>query len=709
MVGVMVHLMYSDKKPNRLINEKSPYLLQHANNPVSWYPWGIEAFEKARVEDKPIFLSIGYSTCHWCHVMETESFEDELVAKLLNRNFVCIKVDREERPDIDNVYMTVCQVMTGRGGWPLSIIMTPDKKPFFAATYIPKESRFGLIGMLDLIPKIRELWMIRKDEVLNSAVQISDALQTFSKGSGGEELDESILRNGYKELMSQFDSNHGGFGIAPKFPTPHYLLFLLRYWKRSGEEKALHMVEKTLKAMRHGGVWDHVGFGFHRYSTDQFWIVPHFEKMLYDQATMILAYTEAFQATGKAEYKETVDQIFKYISRSLTHSEGGFYSAEDADSEGEEGKYYLWTESEIKDVLGSEAELMIKVFNVSKEGNFSDEVRGIRTGKNIVHLKKPIPDLAGEFDISQEELIERLGKAQNKLFEKREERVHPGKDDKILTDWNGLMIAALAKAARVFGGDEYKKAAERAAEFILKRLVLDRERIIHRYRDGEAAITGFLDDYVFFIWGLIELYETTFNVKYLNRALEFTQYMITHFWDDDDGGFYSTSDEAEKLFVRQKISYDGAIPSGISVAMLNLLRLARITGNSDLENKVLAIGKAFSNDLNNSPYSHIQFLVALDFVFGPSFEVVIVGNFDSEDTNDILSALRNNYIPNKVVLFRSITEKSQSIDSLSPYTSKMAAIDDKATVYVCHNYSCELPTNDKDKMLERLNLNKRNL
>jgi len=422
------------KYQNRLASEKSPYLLQHADNPVDWYPWNDEAFEKARQEDKPIFLSIGYSTCHWCHVMAHESFEDAQVAKLMNDTFVSIKVDREERPDIDGIYMTVCQMMTGSGGWPLTIIMTPEKKPFFAATYIPKETRFGLTGMLDLIPKIQDVWTNRKIEVIESSEKITSTIQQLSPGTPGEELNGHLLSSAYEALSARFDPEYGGFGSAPKFPIPHNLLFLLRYWKTTHDKKALQMAEQTMQAMRRGGIYDHVGFGFHRYSTDREWLVPHFEKMLYDQAMLVMAYTETFQATGKPEYEQTAREIIAYVLRDMTVPEGAFYSAEDADSEGKEGKFYVWTEDEIRQVLGDRANPVIELFNITKEGNFEEESYRRKTGQNILHLKVSLP----------EESASQWETDRQKLFAYREERFHPHKDDKILTDWNGLMIAALA-------------------------------------------------------------------------------------------------------------------------------------------------------------------------------------------------------------------------------------------------------------------------
>ena len=691
--------------PNHLINETSPYLRQHVHNPVDWYPWGPEAFEKAQREDKPIFLSIGYSTCHWCHVMAHESFEHPEVARLMNETFVSIKVDREERPDIDNVYMSACQVMTGSGGWPLSIIMTPDKKPFFAATYIPREGRFGLIGMMELIPHIKELWTTRRGEALSLSNEIATVLQKTSQDISGEELDEATLEFAYEQLAKRFDGRNAGFSSAPKFPTPHNLLFLLRYWKRSGSKAALDMVEKTLQAMRHGGIYDHVGFGFHRYSTDSQWLVPHFEKMLYDQAMLAMAYTEAYQATGEEDYGRTAREIFTYILRDMTAPEGGFCSAEDADSEGEEGKFYLWTQEEVRQALGNneEADFVARVFNIEKDGNFAEQATGRRSGVNILHLRKTLGELAFDLNPSQQDLPEHLELIRQKLFAYREKRVHPMKDDKILTDWNGLMIAALAKGAQAFDEPEYTEAACRAADFILGNMRKPDGRLLHRYRDGQAGVEANLDDYAFLVWGLIELYEAIFDARHLEVALELTRDMVRHFWDEDGGGLYLTPDDGESLFVRRKEIYDGAIPSGNSVAMLNLLRLGRMTATSDLEEKAARIGIAFSGSVKQLPSAHTQLMVALNFGIGPCYEVVIAGKAQAEDTKAMVKALRTRFLPNKVLLLNPGERKSSKITKIAEFTKNQSSIDGRATAYVCMNYNCKLPTTDIDKMLQLLN------
>lgn len=692
------------KTMNRLKDEKSPYLLQHADNPVDWYPWGEEAFEKARKEDKPILLSIGYSTCHWCHVMEHESFEDNEVAALMNENFISIKVDREERPDIDNIYMTVCQLLSQGGcGWPLNIVMTPDKKPFYAATYVPKQSRYGRPGMMELVPRIGEVWKNNREEIIKSAESATQSLTVATDPTriqASEELDESTLKKTFQQLESRHDPVHGGFGNRPKFPTPHNLLFLLRYGQRTGNQKAIDMVSKTLESMSNGGIFDHIGFGFHRYSTDTEWLVPHFEKMLYDQALLALAYTEAYQLTGKPGFKRTAEQIFTYVLRDMTSPEGGFYSAEDADSEGEEGKFYLWTEKEIIEILGKdEGELIISIYNTSPGGNFVDEVSGEKPGTNILHLNKNPDQAAMGLGIPRSEMDKSLEQSRQKLFDIREKRIHPSKDDKIITDWNGLMIAALAKAGRVFGNSMYTEAAEKAAKFINTSLTRD-GRLLHRYRNGDAAILGNIDDYTFFIWGLLELYESTFKTEYLKEAITLNDQMIKYFWDNNNFGFFFSPSDGEKLLVKQKEIYDGAVPSGNAVAMMNLLKLSRITADTKYETYANELATAFSTTLNDSPISHTMFMSGLDFAVGPSYEIVISGSKGSPDTEKMISTLRERYIPNKVVLFRD--ENSLDITEIAPYTKSQKLIDGAATSYVCLNFVCKLPTTDPQKMLELL-------
>jgi uncharacterized protein YyaL (SSP411 family) len=668
---------------NRLLSEKSPYLLQHAHNPVDWYPWGEEAFRAAAREDKPVFLSIGYSTCHWCHVMAHESFEDPEVAALMNRAFICIKVDREERPDIDQIYMGFAQAMTGRGGWPLTIIMTPDKKPFFAATYIPKKGLHGQAGMMEIIPKVQELWEKNREQLLGSADNILDFIRGQSRPSAEADalnLDETALARGYEALSSIYDLQNGGFGKAPKFPSPHNLFFLLRYWKRTGEAHALQMVEETLKAMRQGGIYDHVGFGFHRYSTDAQWLVPHFEKMLYDQALMAIAYIESFQATGKEEYGRTAGEILDYVLRDMTAPQGGFFSAEDADSEGEEGKFYLWKAQELKESLDPDKfRLMIRLFDVHESGNFEG-------GRNILRLRSSLEDAAAVLKISLHDLSDRMERLRTRLFLAREKREHPLKDDKILTDWNGLMIAALSRAAQALAGEkeaEYERAAIKAADFILEKMMTADGRLLHRYRNG-AGIAASLDDYAFLIWGLLDLYETVFDAKYLKNALELNEAMMEHFWDNDQGGMFFSPDDGEKLLLRKKEYYDSAIPSGNSIAMHNLLRLMHLSGKTDLEAKAW---KLASSAPRTSGFGQSMLLCSLDYALGPTSEVALLGSRDDTTIAEMLRTMRSQFLPNK----STVLVHGKEIREIVPFSRNLPQDEEIAAAYVCTDHICSLP------------------
>ncbi len=688
--------------PNRLAREPSPYLRQHAQNPVDWYPWGDEAFEKAKREDKPVFLSIGYATCHWCHVMAHESFEDEEVARLMNEAFVSVKVDREERPDVDNLYMTVCQMMTGHGGWPLNVLLTPEREPFHAMTYVPKSGRFGRMGMTDLVPRIHELWRTERERVLRSAESLTGALKASAaqEGTGGA-LGEETLRAAYDALAQRFDAAHGGFGAAPKFPSPHNLLFLLRYWRRTGKERALGMVTQTLDAMRRGGIFDHLGYGFHRYSTDARWLLPHFEKMLYDQATLAWTFVEAYQATGHPRYRATAEEIFAYVLRDLTAPEGGFYSAEDADSEGEEGTFYVWTTDEVRDVLSENlAALVIRAYGLEKEGNFVEESTRRKTGANILHLREPIAEIAADEGLSEAALEEKLSAAREALFARREKRERPLRDDKILTDWNGLLIAALAKAARAFGEARYAEAAETAAAFLLEEMADDDGRLLHRYHaEGEekAGIRAHLDDCAFLAYGLSELYEATFDEKWLEAALALAEEMTAHFHDAERGGFFLTADDGEQLLVRQKGFYDGAIPSGNSLAMLALLRLARLTGRTGLEEQATGIAEAASAQVGQQPTGFTALLMGLDFGLGPAREIVIAGAPGAEGTQTMLRVVREAYLPSSVVLLRPDGDGEREeplITKLAPFTAAQRAREGEATAYVCQNHQCRAPVTE---------------
>ncbi len=692
-----VHVYPADEKQkkasNRLMYEKSPYLLQHAENPVDWYPWGEEAFKTAKKEGKPIFLSIGYATCHWCHVMAHESFEDEEVARLLNKYYIAIKVDREERPDIDKIYMSVCQALTGRGGWPLSIFMTLEGEPFFAGTYFPKSSRMGMPGFMDIINQIAALWQGDRERLLRTSEEVTSQIRS-SPGSGApvHGLGSDTLKKGSIQFERTFDPNWGGFGTAPKFPTSHHLTFLLRWHKRSNDSEALEMVEKTLDAMRRGGIFDQIGFGFHRYSVDERWLVPHFEKMLYDQALLAMAYTEAYQATGKVRFAEVAREIFAYVLRDMVAPHGGFYSAEDADSEGKEGLFYLWTPQEVKGHLGEElGDLFCRFFDISETGNFEED-------RSIPHTPVSLQIFAKKEGIDLTGLETALKDARNRLFDIRKKRVHPLKDDKILTSWNGLMIAALAKGYQVLGDQAYADAARGAADFILKNLRTARDRLLRRYRQGDAAYPGYLDDYAFLVWGLIELYEATFEIPYLEEAIALNEAMIDIFWDKQDDGLYFTGKGNESLITRSKEIYDGAIPSGNSVATLNFLRLGRMTGNIDLERRAEKLLRAFSRQLTDHPMGYTQLLVALDFMVGPNREIVIAGDPALESTQAMITTIQRSFLPNKVLLLRPHGSEGKRLASLSPFVEAMGSVNKQPTVYVCEEYTCKTPVTDLDAL-----------
>lgn len=679
---------------NRLIRARSPYLLQHARNPVDWYPWGPEARDKARRDDKPIFLSIGYFACHWCHVMERESFEDAEVARLLNEGFVCVKVDREERPDIDNLYMTVCQMITGGGGWPLTVFLTPRMQPFFAGTYFPRESRYQLPGLLDLLPRIRHLWQTRRDELESSAAQIVAALRDEAPAQGREIPGPDLLHAGFHELARQFDPARGGFGRAPKFPTAHHLLFLLRYWNRFGNAEALAMVEKTLMAMRAGGIFDQIGFGFHRYSTDERWLVPHFEKMLYNQALLALAYLEAGQATGREAYRAVAREIFTYVRRDMTSPEGGFYAAEDADSEGVEGKYYLWSEAEIHRILtADDAAFARSVFSVRSGGNFSDS-HDTGAGWNILHLAESPEALAGRMNLPPRDFASRLDRIRQILREARESRVRPLRDDKILTDWNGLMIAALAVGARQLQEPAWAELAARAAGFITGQLRTANGRLLHRYWHGDAAVTACLDDYSCLIWGLLELYFTTFDLAWLRVALELQEDQVRHFWDDREGGFFLTPDDGEALLHRPREIHDGAVPSGNSMAMHNLLRLGRLSGRTRFEELAASIGEKFAGTVRQVPAAHTHYLTALDLALGPPVEVVLSGPRETPQFAEMVRAMNATFQPGMVALHHPGPGKAGTIRELIPWMADLPVPDDRVQACVCRNHACQAPVTD---------------
>lgn len=666
--------MSTNKQANRLIHVKSPYLLQHAYNPVDWYPWCEEAFEKAKSEDKPIFLSIGYSTCHWCHVMERESYEDQEVADYLNKYFVSVKVDREERPDVDHIYMEVCQALTGHGGWPLTIIMTPEQKPFFAGTYYPKTDRMGIQGLMSILKAVTNAWQNNRAALTDSGNRILNFINKEQQSSEND-ITRDIFDIANSSYRNYFDSAYGGFGNAPKFPTPHNLIFLLRYWKITNEQRALDMVEKTLDSMYKGGIYDHIGFGFCRYSTDRKWLVPHFEKMLYDNALLAITYLEAFQATKNSKYGSVAGDILSYILRDMTSPDGGFYCAEDADSEGVEGKFYLWTPDEVRKILcDKKGEDFCLFYNITREGNFEG---------------KSIPNLINN-DCTLED-IKNYDSSREKLFKEREKRIHPFKDDKILTSWNGLMITAMAMAGRILHDERYTLAATRAADFILNNLIREDGRLLSGYRDGKADILAFSEDYAFFVMGLIELYETTYESNYLKKALTLTDDLLKLFWDNKNGGLFIYGTDSEQLITRPKTIYDGAIPSGNSVAALNMMKLSRLTGRYELEEKANDIFRAFSGSISAQPFSHAYSLVALMYGKEKGQEVVIVSD-SFEKAAPFIEIINEEFRPFTVSILYN--PKDTVLNEISPFLRSYGKINGKPTAYVCENHSCKAPVND---------------
>lgn len=672
--------------PNRLAKEKSPYLLQHQHNPVDWYPWGDEAFEEAKKQNKPIFLSIGYATCHWCHVMEHESFEDDDIAKMMNEAFINVKVDREERPDIDATYMTVCQLINGQGGWPLSIVMNAEKEPFFASTYIPKEARFNRIGMRQLIPGVLGMWENEPERISKAVEQIKKGFSQSQEFTSGRFPGTEAIDFAAEQLMQNFDQHHGGFGGAPKFPSPHNLMFLLRQFHHTKDQRFLDAVHKTLIEMRCGGLWDHVGFGFHRYSTDAEWLLPHFEKMLYDQALMMMAYTEGWQLTKNPLFKQTVYEIAEYVMRDLTSEDGAFYSAEDADSEGEEGKFYVWEADELRETLLKNYHFVEQHFGVDDEGNFEVEATRKKTRQNILHLNQPLEPTKTK---TWEEI-------RNKLFEDRSGRIRPLLDDKVLTDWNALMIAALAKAGAVFQDQELILYAEKAFGFIQENLFLDQD-LMHRYKDGEAAIMAFSDDYLNVIWASLELYQASFNPDYLELAITHMDSVISRFWDPENGGFFLTPEHSDQPLGLQKQIYDGAIPSANSVGLFCLTRLGRITGNKVYEDKAQNIGEFFSADLIRNGSSISMGMIALQFLHHNSGEIVVAAG--DQDSKQIKEFLQTEFLPSKIILWK---EAEMPLDSISPFTKVQNPKNGYTQIYSCKNYSCDQPVGNVEDLITLL-------
>ncbi len=680
----------SFKHTNRLIHEKSPYLLQHAHNPVDWYPWGEEAFARSRKENKPIFLSIGYSTCHWCHVMEHESFENEAIAKVLNDNFVCIKVDREERPDVDQVYMNAVMALTGQGGWPLNVFLTPDLKPFYGGTYFAPDARYGRPGFPSVLEDVARVWKNQPDQVEKAGKQLAEFLANPNKDTSGGPLTEEVLRQARQALESGFDSKEGGFRGAPKFPPSMALQFLLRVYQKTGDKSLLPMVELTLDKMAQGGIYDQVGGGFARYSTDDEWLVPHFEKMLYDNALLSRAYLEAYQVTGKVEYARVAREIFAYLLRDMTDKDGSFYSAEDADSEGVEGKFYVWKPEELTAVLGDkDGGAFCRLYGVKETGNFE--------GSNILRLKDGLPESLKEIG----EEGDWWKACREKVLQARARRIRPHLDDKILTAWNGLMISSLAYGYQVLGDPEYLEAARKASDFITGNLFKD-GRLLVSYRQGPSETQGFLDDYAFFQAAQLDLYESTFDAAYLRKALELEKDMVRLFWDAENGGYYFTgSDQKDghRLLSRTKEAYDGVIPSGNSVAALNDYRLAEFTGQKEYRDRADAILKSFSGLLARGASNFPKMLQAFQFDFYGPAELLVVG--PKAPCQPVLRVLWNAFLPNKVLVFAE-EGHVKALTGLVPWAEGRGTQGGKPTLYVCRNYECRLPVTDARKALELL-------
>lgn len=705
---------------NHLSKEKSPYLLQHADNPVHWFPWSKEAFDKAQAENKPIFLSIGYSTCHWCHVMAHESFEDEGIAAVLNEHFISIKVDREERPDIDGIYMAAVQAISGQGGWPLSVFLTPDKKPFFGGTYFPPHARYGTPGFPDVLLSVQNAWVNNRSKIDSSSQQLSDLLKQRNQGGGsGEVLGIDILNQAFHEFLSHYDVRYGGFGQYPKFPTGHNISFLLRYWQRNDSQQAIDMVLHTLMKMAQGGLYDQIGGGFHRYSTDAKWQIPHFEKMLYDQAMLVKAYTESYQATHRESFAVVVHETLEYVLRDMTSPLGGFYSAEDADSYDyqeylnnplsavkKEGAFYVWSFDEIKRLLSPiDTDIFNYYFGIEIDGNAEMDPHGEFVGKNIVAVVHSLDETAAHFKLSVDSIVQSLQSSKKILFEARLNRPRPHLDDKILTDWNGLMISAFAVASQALGENRYLTAAKKSAEFILQAMRGPSGKLLHRYRDSDAAILGNVEDYAFFIQGLLDIYEASFDVYYLEEAVFLAKQMLDLFWDKELGGFYFASEEAKDLIYRQKEIYDGASPSGNSVAALVLLRLSRMTFDDAWGKKAEELFKAFAKTIEERPSAYAQMLMAIDFMFGPTREIVIALGH-GQSSSDFMAVINDSFIPNKIIVCRPNEGPDlKRIVKISPFVENQPPIDGQGTVYVCQNFVCSKPVQTVGLLKSVLNIN----
>ena len=680
--------------PNRLTAETSPYLLQHKDNPVEWYPWGPEALERARAEDKPILLSIGYSACHWCHVMEHESFEDEDTARLMNEHFVNIKVDREERPDIDSIYMTAVQQMTGHGGWPLTAFLTPDGVPFYGGTYFPPEPRHGMPSFRQILAGVHDAYASRREQVEQSAAELHDLLQkNAALRAPPAELDSSILDRAFHTLAARFDARYGGLGGAPKFPQPLTLDFLLRQWKRTGSAEALRIVEQTLHRMAEGGIYDQVGGGFHRYSVDARWLVPHFEKMLYDNALLSRTYLHAYQATGEERFRQVAEETLRYVAREMRSPQGGFFSSQDADSEGEEGLFYIWTPEEIDAVLGERDGMLFRRFyGVTPEGNFE--------GKNILHVNRSVEAVAAATDATVAEVEAALERGRDALYAARAERVWPARDDKVLTAWNAMMLHSFAEAARVLGIAEYREIAVANAEFLLRELKQG-DGLLRSYKDGTAKIDAFLEDYALLVDALLAVYEATWNGRWVREARDLADAMLQRFWDEDEGVFYDTPVGGEELVVRPRDLYDNPTPAGTSAATLALLHLSALVGEPEYARIAVRVLRGMGQLLAQMPGAFAHLLGALDFHLAPPREVAIIGDASAEDTQALLEVLDDRFLPNTTFAFAR-PENVEESSELIPLLEGRAMVNGRATAYVCERHACRQPVTEAAGLREEL-------
>jgi uncharacterized protein len=673
--------------PNHLINETSPYLLQHAHNPVDWYPWGDEAFEKARREDKPVLLSIGYSACHWCHVMAHESFENEAIAQLMNENFVNIKVDREERPDLDQIYMNAVQMMTHHGGWPMTVFLTPDAVPFYGGTYFPPQDRYNIPGFPRILIGVAEAYRERKEDIQQTGDSLIAELRRLSETGGSDHpIKPELLDAAYAGMIRNYDSVNGGFGGAPKFPPAMSLEFLLRTYARTGNPDTLQMISHTCSKMANGGMYDQLGGGFHRYSTDSRWLVPHFEKMLYDNALLSRFYLHYFQVSGDEQARATVEGILDYVLREMTHPEGGFYSTQDADSEGHEGKFFVWDIQEIRDVLGeTAASRFCDYYNITEAGNFE--------GKNIPNVTRTLEDVAVAHRISVGELQASLNESRRILFERRERRIKPDRDEKIITAWNGLMLASFAEAGIVLNRPDYSEAARRNAQFVLSNLQQN-GMLLRTWKDGQAKFNAYLEDYAFLAEGLLTLFETTGEFRWLTKSLALTVQMVTEFWDEQAGAFFFTGKSHENLIVRSKDFFDNATPSGNSVAAMALLRLAILEGKDQYRNLATATLREMADQIHRYPSGFGYALSAVDFLLSTPKEVAIVGN-TPVDIQPMLSEVWSRYLPNKVVAASFGVEIIPLLEGRTP-------LNGLPTAYVCEHYTCKQPVTDVAALREQL-------